>query len=392
MRIGIDYTAAVQQRAGIGRYTRELVRAISWLDQANRYVLLQAARGAKVAAGSWPANFDVHSLPLTDHQVAVLWQRFRLPLPVELVAGRIAVFHSPDFVLPPTWRARTVLTVHDLSFLTTPHTADPALRRYLMASVPRSIARADHILADSESTRRDLVQHLGVEPERTTVVYPGVGSQFKPLELQAVREVRARYKLEGPFVLAVGTLQPRKNYPALIEAWARLREVDPALASVGLVIAGGRGWLYDEIDATIERLEVATRVRLLGFVPEEDLPALYNAAAAVAMPSLYEGFGIPVIEALACGTPVVASNVSSLPEASGDAALLVPPDDVDALAKALRRLLTDDELRATLRQRGFAHAQHFTWEAAARTVLNVYSELADTSRRGRSRHHSMSIF
>jgi glycosyltransferase involved in cell wall biosynthesis len=301
------------------------------------------------------------------------------------------VFHSPDFVLPPTWRARTVLTVHDLSFLTTPHTSDPALRRYLMDAVPRSVARADRILADSESTQRDLVRHLSVEPERIRVVYPGVGPEFQPLDSQAVGGVRARYGLDGPFVLSVGTLQPRKNYPLLIEAYGRLRELDPALGDVSLVIAGGRGWLYDEIDATIERLGETARVRLLGFVPEEDLPALYNAAAAFAMPSLYEGFGIPVVEALACGTPVVASNVSSLPEAGGDAALLVPPDDVAAVADALRRLLTDRELRATLRQRGFAHAQRFTWEAAAQTVVAVYRELAGDKTRRRSQRHSISI-
>lgn len=388
MRIGIDYTAAVQQQAGIGRYTRELVRALAKLDdaaklnEANRYVLFQANRGAQKPAGAWPDNFRVRSVPLTDHWLSILWQRLRLPIPVEVCAGPIDIFHSPDFVLPPVWRARTVLTIHDLSFLTTPETPDPSLREYLTQAVPRAVARADHILADSRSTKDDLVAHMDVEPQRITVAYPGVDSRFRPLDEPASAEVcarvRARYELSRPFILSVGTLQPRKNYPALIEAFARLCRGeegwidDPPL----LVIAGGEGWLYEEIYATVERLGVGDRVRFLGFVPDEDLPALYNAAEVLAMPSLYEGFGLPVLEALACGTPVVTSDVSSLPEVAGDAALLVPPDDVEGLSQALDRTLTDDELRATLRERGLSQAQRFTWQRTAETALDVYRRLA----------------
>lgn len=379
MRIGIDYTAAVQQRAGIGRYTRELVRTLAALDDANEYVLFQASRGARGPATAWPRNFRVRSVPLTDHWLAILWQRLRLPIPVEVRTGLVDVFHSPDFVLPPVWRARTVLTVHDLSFLTTPESSVPALRDYLTRAVPRAVARADHILADSQSTKDDLATYLGVDGERISVVYPGVDPRFRPLDEPAIADVCARYDLSWPFILSVGTLQPRKNYPTLIEAFARLckgDELPMPLASLRLVIAGGKGWLYQEIFDTVERLGLGERVRFLGFVPDDDLPALYNAAEVLAMPSLYEGFGLPVLEALACGTPVVTSNVSSLPEVAGDAALLVSPDDVAGLSRALQRALTNQELRTTLRERGLAQAREFTWQRAAETVLGIYQRLS----------------
>ncbi|MFQ5594915.1 MAG: glycosyltransferase family 4 protein [Anaerolineae bacterium] len=392
MRIGIDFTPAIQQQAGIGRYTRELVRALARLDTTNRYVLFQASRRAKEPAGQWPDNFRVRSIPLTDRWLAILWQRLRLPIPVETFTGAVDIFHSPDFVLPPVRRARTVLTVHDLSFLTTPQTSEPALRAYLSEAVPRAVARADHILADSRSTKQDLVTHLNADPERITVVYPGVDPRFRPLEEPAIAQVRARYGLDRPFVLSVGTLQPRKNYPTLIEAFARLymgeaRRIEgvsakePALrlaslprktSDIELVIAGGQGWLYQEIFDTVDRLGIGDRVRFLGLVRDEDLPALYNAAEVLAMPSLYEGFGLPVLEALSCGTPVVTSDVSSLPEVAGDAALLVSPHDVEGISQALQRALTEPELRAVLRERGLIQAKQFTWQGAAETVLGIY--------------------
>lgn len=375
MRIGIDFTSAVQQQAGIGRYTRELVRALANLDDTNQYLLFQASRGAKEPAGSWPENFRVRSIPVTDRWLTIFWQRLRLPVPVELCTGPVDIFHSPDFVLPPVWRARSVLTIHDLSFLTTPETSDPNLREYLTRAVPRAVARADHILADSMSTRNDLATYLNTDPERITVVYPGVDPRFRPLRDRTIADVCARYDLQQPFILSVGTLQPRKNYAVLIEACTRLDDLGLETPDLRLVIAGGKGWLYEEIFETVERLGVGDRVRFLGFVADEDLPALYNAAEVFAMPSLYEGFGLPVLEALACGTPVVTSNVSSLPEVAGDAALLVSPHDVAGLSQALYQALTDQELRTTLRERGLIQARQFTWQRAAETVLGIYHQL-----------------
>lgn len=371
-RIGIDYTAAVQQGAGIGRYTRGLIGALATLDRANRYVLFSAGHGA---VESWPTNFSRRALPLTDRHLAILWQRLRLPVPIELFTGRVDIFHSPDFVLPPVAAARTVLTIHDLSFMRYPECSSPPLLEYLMRSVPRSVARADLLLADSASTRQDLMELLDMPGERVRVVYAGVEGRFAPVEDETViGATLRRYGIQRPYILGLGTLQPRKNFVRLIRAYDRLRHERNLPHQ--LVIGGGRGWLYEEIDACIESLGLQEQVRLIGFVQDDDLPALYTAADVFAFPSLYEGFGIPILEAMACGTPVVTATASSLPEVAGDAALMVSPMDEEALADALWRALDDTALRNALRRRGFDQVRRFTWEAAAQQLLASYTELA----------------
>jgi len=370
MRIAIDYTAAVRQGAGIGRYTRGLVRALAEIDQQNDYVLFSAGRDRQ---GGWPANFRLRPLPLTDRHLSILWQRLRLPLPIELVTGRVDILHSPDFVLPPTLARRKVLTVHDLSFMRYPECSSPPLLEYLLRSVPRSVAHADLILADSQSTRRDLLELLNVPPERVVVLYAGVEPRYAPQEPAAVQAVARRYGLARPFILGLGTLQPRKNYVRLIRAYHLLRQRHDVPHQ--LVIGGGRGWLYEDIDATIAELGLEEKVRLVGFVDDADLPALYAAADLFAFPSLYEGFGIPVLEAMGCGTPVVTADNSSLPEVAGDAAMLVDALDVEALADALWRLIDDGALRQILVQRGQQQVQRFTWRAAAEQLLGAYGAL-----------------
>ncbi len=373
MRIGIDCTAAVRQGAGIGRYTRGLVRALTSLN-AHEYVLLVGGAGVapetvNEALGAPQRARTVH-LPLSDRTMALLWHRLWLPLPVECVTGPVDVFHSPDFTLPPTRTPATVLTVHDLSFLRVPESSDPRLRAYLERVVPRSVRRARVILADSIATRNDLVDLLGTEPERIEVVYPGLEPQFaRVTDPTAIAAVRARYDLPARFVLAVGTLQPRKNLVRLIEALALL----PKGCDVHLVIAGGPGWMYERI---IELASAsAGRVRLLGYVRDADLPALYSLAEALAFPSLYEGFGLPVLEAMACETPVLTSNVSSLPEVAGDAALLVNPLDTSEIAHALTLLLDDTERREELVRRGRERSSQFTWVAAAAQLQGIYERI-----------------
>jgi len=393
MRVGIDYTAAVRQRAGIGRYTRELVGALLALPSPHRYTLFAASGGLQVggprpqtrvrnlesadleSANLESAIYDLRTIPLSDDWLARLWHRARLPIPVEVVTGRVDLFYSPDFVLPPTLPGtRTLLTVHDLSFLRYPDHFVPKLVRYLGRVVPRSVARADRVLADSEATRADLIRLLGVPPERVEVLYSGVDPRFRPEPEPGERErLQARYGVgERPYVLSVGTLQPRKNYVRLIRAFAHLRP------DLYLVIAGGRGWLYEEVLAEAERHP--DRVRVLGFVDEADLPALYRGAALFVFPSLYEGFGLPVLEAMACGVPVVCSNSSSLPEVAGEAALLVDPHDEEGLAEAMRRALEDEGARRRMIARGLERAAGFTWERAARQLLAAFEAVRPTGR------------
>lgn len=377
MRIGIEVTAAVSQGAGIGRYTRELLRALAALDTATHYRLFYAARRPAHPLPPLPANFHVTALPFHDIWLARLWQRAQLPLPVELITGPLDLFHSPDFTLPPVRRGTpALLTVHDLSFVRDPESAAPTLRAYLNTVVPRSVARADHILADSQATRNDLLELYRAPADKVSVLYSGVDPVFQPVtDPAALAAVRAKYDLgTAPFIFSVSTLQPRKNHVRLIQAFAALSQsLD---ASLQLVIAGGKGWLYDSIFAEVERRGLQERVRFPGFVADADLPALYSAARVLAYPSLYEGFGLPLLEAMACGTPVVTSTASCLPEVAGDAALLVDPFDVPALASALERTIADEALRAGLIARGFARARAFTWEAAARQLIDLYRRLS----------------
>ena len=381
MRIGIDYTAAVRQGAGIGRYTRELVRALAKLDQANDYVLFAAAGGQRLVDTGWPPSFQMHSVPLSDRTLAILWHRLHLPLWVELATGPVDIFHSPDFVLPPVRRARTMLTVHDLSFIRYPQCADANLRAYLNKVVPRSVHRADLVLADSQNTKDDLAELLGVASDKIEVVYPGVEERFRPIEDKAtLEEVRKRYNLPPRFILGLGTLQPRKNFARLIEAFADLRSFDIAqdrfaICNLRLVIVGGKGWLYEDIFAAVERLGLGEKVVFPGFIADEDLPALYNLADLFVFPSLYEGFGLPPLEAMACGTPVITSDTSSLPEVVGEAGLMVEATDVAALAEAMKRVLGDNALREGMITKGLEQAGKFTWEKAAAKLLSLYETL-----------------
>ncbi|MCD6519611.1 MAG: glycosyltransferase family 4 protein [Anaerolineae bacterium] len=371
MRIGIDYTAAVRQHAGIGRYTRELVAALAKLDHSNSYILFSAGRPERT---TWPKNFRLRSLPLSDRHLAILWQRLRLPLPIECFLGKIDLYHSPDFVLPPVLCARTLLTVHDLSFLRHPECFPAPLLEYLTQAVPRSVQRADLILADSQSTRQDIIELLHIPPERVAVIYAGVDPRFQPSRQDpSAEKVLQRYNIPRPYLLGLGTLQPRKNFARLIKAYHLLRQ--RWHIPHHLVIGGTRGWLDEEIDQTIQELDLTQEVHLIGFVADEDLPILYSMADLFVFPSLYEGFGIPVLEAMACGTPVVTSSTSSLPEVAGEAALLVPPTDVEALAEAMAKLLEDEELRADLQRKGFLQIKRFTWRKAAQKLLQIYDDL-----------------
>jgi len=369
LRIGIDYTAAVHQRAGIGRYARGLVRGLAQLDRENEYLLLVAGRPKD--EGTFPPNFKPRYLPLSPHRATILWQRLRVPLPADLFTGLLDLFHSPDYVLPPLRRGRKVLTIHDLSFLRYPEGADPRLRWYLTQAVPHSIGQADLVLADSHNTKSDLIELLGVEAGRVEVLYPGVEERFHPLDEGSLAPVKARYRLDFPFILIVGTLEPRKNHVGLLQAYTLLKGRHPHR----LVIAGGKGWLYEAIFREVERLSLEERVLFLGYVPEEDLPALYNLADLFVFPSFYEGFGLPPLEAMACGTPVVVSDISSMPEVVGDGALLVPPQDVEALAEAMKKGVSDASLREELRSKGLEQARRFSWSETAKRLLAIYKRV-----------------
>jgi glycosyltransferase involved in cell wall biosynthesis len=379
MRVAIDYSAAVNQRAGIGRLVRNQVLALAEVDRDNDYRLVYA-RPNRGAVPEFPRarNFSQHQVGLAERWLTILWYRANLPLPADWLSGPVDVYHCPDFVLPPLRHARGILTVHDLAFLMRPDCADAHLRAFLEEVVPRSVRRADFIIADSENTRNDLVVLLGVRPTSIAVVPGGVEERFKPVTDAAVLQ-KARRQLgvgDAPFVLAIGVLEPRKNLNRLMDAFLLLKQREAIPKDLKLVLAGGKGWLYDDIFEHHDASPVRDDILLPGFVADEALPAIYSAAAVLAFPSLYEGFGLPILEAMACGTPVVASRASCLPEVAEGAALLVDPTNVEALTAALELALVDTDLRAGLVAKGRQRASEYSWRSAAERLLAVYQKVA----------------
>jgi glycosyltransferase involved in cell wall biosynthesis len=376
IRIAIDYTPAIRQRAGIGRIIRGQIQALVRL--APDFDLRLFVAGPVEEADRKAAPLPLHATPISERNLVRLWHRLGSPWPrVEwFTGGKLDLFHATDFVIAPSTARRKLVTVHDLAFLFYPEAAMPSLHHYLNVVVPRSVRRADHLLADSYHTARDLQEQWQVPPERITVVQGAVDhTHFRPItDLAQQAAVRSRYGIgDQPYILGLSSLQPRKNFARLIEAFHLARQA--ASLPHRLIIGGGKGWLYDEIFAKVQQLGLAEHVHFPGYIADEDLPALYCAADFFAYPSLYEGFGLPIIEALACGTPVLTADNSCLPEAGGPGALYVPAEDVNKIAEAILQLAQDEALRAQLRTAGQAHAAQFTWERSARQLLSAYERL-----------------
>lgn len=369
--IAIDYTPAYEQGAGIGRYVRELTAALMRVDEQTNYTLFVA--GTTHIDTPVPQNFRWKTSRLAPVNLARLWHRLHIPLPIELFTGKVELFHATDFVLPPMRAKASILTVHDLSFVKVPETTSPALKRYLDNVVPKSIKRATHVLADSQATKDDMVNIYGTPADKITVLYSGVDQRFAH-DASQNNTIRTKYKIpqDRPYIFSVGTVQPRKNYARLIQSLAQLRAKGH---DVCLVIAGGKGWLDDPIYESIQSSSMRDYVHMIGFADDSDLPGLYSSAICTAFPSLYEGFGLPILESMACGTPVVTSNVSSLPEVAGDAGLTINPYDLDELTNALEQLITDVELRDMLIAKGYQQAASFTWERAARELISIYQRI-----------------
>jgi glycosyltransferase involved in cell wall biosynthesis len=377
MKIGIDVTSAVMQGGGIGRYTRELVQATLAQDSDNEYVLFSAPPPSGQALSQiFPVNERIsHKIaPLSEQWLYRIWYRLRLPLSIQRFTGKLDLFHSPDFVLPPTGDAiPTLLTVHDLSFIHYPEVYPEVLVKYLNKVVPRSVERATHILADSAATKQDLMALWDVPDEKVTVLYSGVSQAFTRVEDEArITAVRDKYHLgEAPYLLSVGTVQPRKNYQMLIQAFAPLADQFPH----NLYIAGGKGWLYDEMMAEIEKQGLTERVRFIGFVDDADLPTLYSGADLYLFPSLYEGFGLPMLEAMACGVPVIASNVSSLPEVGEETAVMLPPHDRQSWTETIAKILTSSIQQEQMISAGYQQIKKFSWEKSSQQLLEIYRVL-----------------
>lgn len=373
LRIGVDLTAILPVATGVDTYLEELVLALGRVDRENRYTLFVNLEDRLRFRGVLPSSFRVAPFCLRPRPVRLLFQQVGLPA-LAFAAG-LDVVHSPSFIMPlARGRQRHLLTVYDMTFFSRPECHEPLRRSRLYRwAILASLRRAHLVTVPSEATRRAVRAFL---PEaayrRVRLVPPGVDRSFAPAPAAEVSRVRQCHDLRGPYVLYLGTLEPRKNLVRLVEAFARLAR---AGRPEDLVLAGRPGWGPEPLEAAIEASGVAHRVHRLGYVDRADLAPLLTGAEVLAYPSLEEGFGFPPLEAMACGTPVVAADGSSMAENLAGAAELVPPEDVTALAVAIKRLLSDPELHDQRRRQGLERAARFTWESTATATVECYRAL-----------------
>ncbi len=352
--------------AGIAVYVANLLHHLAHTGNGLEYCMLLGDKQVAAEGFNLPAIFS--RIPTGRPPVRILWEQSVMPWVLRRINADL--LHAPAFVGPLLSPCPQVITVHDLSFLRYPEFFRRGNRLYLQTFTGIACRRAAAVIAVSNFTASEVRTLLRVPAARVHTIYHGVDPRFRPLPPKEVEAFRRAMQLPERFVLYLGTLEPRKNLPQLVRAFARLR--DPALH---LVLAGGRGWLYEEVFAEVERLGLGARVHFPGYVATEAQALWYNAAEAFAYISRYEGFGFPVLEALACGVPTLTAAKTSLPEAGGDGALLVAPDDEEAVTEGLHRLLTDAALRTELRQRGLAHATHFSWPETARQTAALYRQV-----------------
>lgn len=378
LRIGIDGKLLSSCTGGIGRYAVNLVTSLLTVsvarDHVFEFVLFTGPQTARELLGSLPGTYSEHFCTLQSSLLRSL-----LTLPVGLMREHIDVFHGLDHVGIPLFfkKGKYVVTVHDVLPLILPQMFTRKHRLVVMTALARVSRQADLVIVPSQSVKQDVVHYLHVGEDRIVVIPEGCETRFRPVGAAArLSEVRLKYDLPALYILFLSTLQPRKNITTLLKAFAHLRHImalDPALR---LVIAGARGWYDNEIFQTIQALGLEQVVRCPGFVAEEDLPDLYRGAIFFVFPSLYEGFGLPVLEAMRCGVPVIASNLSAIPEVVGKAAWLIDPHNVEELAAAMGELLHNEALRERLRHKGLARAQSFSWETTAQKTLDLYVSLA----------------
>lgn len=376
MRIGIDAKVLTSQTNGIGRYATNLVRSLlvvsAGSDPALEFVLFTGPQTSRRLLDTLSGTYGEHFCALGSSVLRSL-----VSLPLGIVRQQVDVFHGLDHIGLPLFfkRGKYVITVHDVISVIFPHLFTLKHRLVVRTGLARVARQADMVIVPSYAVKQDVQQYLRIPEDRLVVIPNGCEAQFRPVgDPKHLNRVRTKYGLPALYILFLSTLEPRKNVTTLLRAFARLRHmhVDPALH---LVIAGARGWRDTAIFHTVKTLDLEQAVLFPGFIAEEDLPALYCGAVLFVFPSLYEGFGLPVLEAMGCGVPVVASNTSAMPEVAGDAALLVNPRDVEDMAAAMADVVHNTSLREHLRQKGLVRAQSFSWEVTARKTLDLYLAL-----------------
>ena len=379
MRIAINANlvsfSGTYRQAGVSKYTELLINNLGRIDYSGEY-LVYFGNGPHPSDFAAAPNFRLVQSRFNTEKplIRIAWEQFIAPF--RLLWDRPALLHCPVNVMPLLAPTPTVITIHDLGFMRFPDRYKKAKRFYLHALTALSAKRARHLITPSEAIRQEVIELLKIPARRVTAIAEGVSEDFKPVPAAEVEKFRREKGLPAKFVLYVGTLEPRKNLPLLIRAFARWRTENPDDAKgVRLILGGAKGWFYEEIFRLVEQFGLTELTDFPGYLREADLPLWYNSARCFVYPSVYEGFGLPPLEAMACGCPVITSDTSSLPEVVGEAGILVKPDDETGLTAALNRLLTDDAAWSAYREKGLVQAARFTWQEAARQTLGIYRQI-----------------
>ena len=374
MKIAIDAQPLLEQSAGVTYYSKGLIEAVLKQDKKNYYDLLLWRLFPKKTFSvlGEGRNFSYRYQRFFPYKVFYKLHKWVIDIPLELFFGRHDLYFFPNFVIYPHLKGKSVILIHDLTFERVPQYVARRNVDFLRKFVPSSVAQADHVVVNCEFTKRELIEAYRVPAEKVTVAYPGVDPKsFYPRSAKDKEEIKRKYGIAKPFLLFLGTLEPRKNVPAILKAYADLSN----RRDFNLVLAGKKGWLSEEIFRTVADLGLEEDVIFTGYVPEEDRPRLMSAAEVFVFPSFFEGFGMPVVEAQACGTPVVTSNTTSLPEAAGEGAVLVDPKNVSQLTRALEEVLSSESRRKELVKKGLANAHRFDWNDSAQKLIEIFNSL-----------------
>ena len=374
MKIALDAKPLFSRRTGIGRYIHQMLKELTRLDTDNEYFLcgvLGAMHKGRISGDVFQKLGQRFKIPFPFRKIVRIATELYIPRGMRKVGARL--FWGTNYFGVFGRDFKTVINIHDMAHARYPQHAHPVMGKHLTGKLRDHAHKAHGILTGSHHAKKEIVELLNVPEEKIRVVYHGVEDCFRPVtDTKVLHNIRKKYSLPEKFLLFVGMIEPRKNIVGLLEAFAGLCK--DARFEHGLAIVGPKGWGFQEIFQKVRDLGLARRVVFTGYAPEEDLPALYNLADVFVCPSFYEGFGFPILEAMACGTPVIASAVSSLPEIGGDAPLYMDPQNTDEIVRSIKRVLEEDGLRNDMRQRGLARAQKFSWEAAARQTIQLWEE------------------
>ncbi|HER24650.1 MAG TPA: glycosyltransferase family 1 protein [Candidatus Atribacteria bacterium] len=372
MRIAIDLITITGKNAGLQSYAKQLVEGIAKVDKKNEYILLINSRAKKLFTINQPnfKNIFIH----TPKRFIGIWEQIYFPF-IQFLK-EVDLLHSPVSAVPIVAPCKTVLTIHDLTFKIYPKTMQWWDRFYWNFFITQGVKRVERIITDSISTKKDLIKYYNIQKNKVSVIPLCCSSQYYMSSNEFfLNEIKQKYNINKPYILFVGTLEPRKNISILLKAFNIAKQKGKLKHS--LVIVGRKGWLFDDIFQIVKNLRMENDVIFTGFVPDEDLPSLYHGSDLFVYPSIYEGFGLPPLEAMACGTPVIASNSSSLPEVVGDAGILIDPKDVNAFASVIVRVLNKEELKIEFAKKGKLWAQRFTTEKMAYQTIKVYKKIIE---------------